>query len=79
MNVYAISNVKFISVEPGVHILCLTQRCVSPHPPILSCYLLILLSPALPRPFPTPGPGGAAHVSVVNWQPSGVHPHKIPL
>ena len=41
--------------------------------------MLILLSPALPRPFPTPGPGGAAHVSVVNWQPSGGHPRQVPL
>ena len=41
--------------------------------------MLILLSPVLPRPFPTPSLGGAAHVRVVNWQPSGGHPRQVPL
>ena len=67
-------------VEPGIHVSCLIQRGVSPPPPpILSCCLLILFSPALPHPFPTPGRGGEAHVSVVNWQPSGGHPRQVPL
>ena len=58
---------------------------VSPPPPPLSQPLsvLILLSPALPRLFPTPGLGRAAHVRVVKlaaiwWSfPSGF-PYKQP-
>ena len=39
---------------------------VSPPPPLSQpLSILILLSPALPRPFPTPSFGGAAHVCVV--------------
>ena len=72
---YMLILILFYFSGPGVHISCLTP----PPFPVLSCCLLILLSPVLPRPFPTPGPGGAAHVSVVNWQPSGGHPRQVPL
>ena len=56
-----------------------SEVCLTPPPPHSQLLSIILLSPVLPRPFPTPGPGGAAHVSVVNWQPSGGHPRQVPL
>ena len=78
MNVYVKSNFNLLCGTRCSYLMSNPEVCLTPTP-ILSCHMLILLSPVLPRPFPTPGSGEAAHVRVVNWQPSGGHPHQVPL
>ena len=62
---YMLILILFYSCGPGVPFRCFYLMF---HPPLPLSQLLpnlIPLSPALPRPFPTPGLEGAAHVSVV--------------